>query len=240
MNKKITVLVSCIIFLLLVLPMKVQAETSLSTDYNNQLVNYVPDMHGTCRTSFLGKMSDGGYQAVVYDEGILYVYYYDSSYQMTETKQVTLELPIWGGLFLGETYNYVVCGKNYDTSIDNGGEVYRVIKYDKGFNRINSISFDSKQTYTQTPFCASNVSVDESGNLLTVYTGRLRLDGHQSNIIFRINTVDMSIVDSDGYAPFPIEHVGHSLRQIMKYDDGSPVYVDLSDSYPFRAVCLLY
>ena len=206
--------------------------------YTNLVRNHIPEPMGKCRTSFLGKGADGGYQVAVYDQGKIYVRNFSSTYQLKSSQELDLELSIWGGIYFGKSYNYVICGEKRNTEKSHGGEVYRIIKYSKEFERIGSISLNSEETYTATPFTGGNVSVDESGNVLTVYTSRLRLDGHQSNIIIHINTSDMTLADKDGIADFPTNHVSHSLRQIVEYDDNEPVYVDVSDGYPKRSFCL--
>lgn len=204
--------------------------------YDNMIHNYIPEAFGTCRTSFIGTLPDEEYQTVVYDDNVLYVNDFDKDGHVVMSKEIPLELPVWGGVFLGESYNYVVCGQVYDSSQEDGGEVYRIIQYDKNFDRINSLSLTGNETYTGNPFDAGNVSIDENGNEITVYTSRLRLDGHQSNIAIRINTENMSIKNTYGMGAFPDVHVSHSFRQIFQYDEGEPVYVDLSDGYPARSV----
>lgn len=207
-------------------------------DYSNLVKNHIPEVEGKCKTSFLGKRPNGEYQAAVYNEGKIYVKNFSSNYKVESSKVIDLELPLWGSIFLGKSYNYVICGKAYDKELDDGGEVYRIIKYSKDFERIDSISLSSEETYTALPFDGGNVSVDESGNLLTVYTSRLRYDAHQSNIAIRINTLDMTVSNKYGMISFPDIHVSHSFRQIVKYDGTEPVYVDVSDGSPQRSVFL--
>ena len=209
----------------------------LPDNYSNILRNYSPETYGECRTSFLQKRSNGDYQVVCYSDK-LYVMTYSSEFVFKSIKSLDLELPKWGGAYLGESFNYVVCGQDRNSEEENGGEVYRIIKYDKDFNRLDSLSLNSDETYTSTPFRSGNVSMDEFNSELNVYTSRLRLDGHQSNLSLRINTNDMSIVNSYELAAFPSIHVSHSFRQIVKYDGANPVYLDLCDAYPERSVYL--
>ena len=241
--KKILVVILTFLLILNAIPLNswaMESKLELSEEYSNQLTDLTPAVYGECRTSFLDELADGGYQAVIYDDGILYVENFDSNWNSTGVMSLELELPIWGGLFLGEEYNYVVCGQKYDSTLEDGGEVYRIIKYDKNFSRIDSISFSSADTYTATPFYCGNVSVDEHENQLTVYTSRLRLDGHQSNIALRINTDDMTVRDTLGMGSSPDIHTSHSLRQIVKYDEGTEVYVDLTDGNPVRSTYIQY
>ncbi len=199
------------------------------TNYSNVLRNCIPEDIGTCRTSFLGKRPDGGYQAAIYHQGKIYIKNFSDHYCLESSKELDLELPLWGGLFFGDNYNYVICGNEYDGQAEGGGEVYRIIQYSKEFERIASLSLNSEETYTATPFYWGNVSVDEQGDTLTVYTSRLRPDGNQSNIAIHVNTADMTVSDRTGMAKFPAMHQQDSFRQIVKYDAQKPVYADVSD-----------
>lgn len=208
------------------------------TEYSNLVRNHTPEAWGKCRTSFLKKMQGGGYQTAIYNQGKIYIKNFSDDFKEEFSKVIDLELPLWGGLFLGKSYNYVICGKAYDSEMDDGGEVYRIIKYSKEFERISSISLNGTETYTALPFDGGNVSAAEKGDDLIVYTSRLRPDGHQSNISIRINTEDMTVSDENGMVSFPDVHASHSFRQIVKYDDTEPVYVDLSDGFPQRSIYL--
>lgn len=214
----------------------------LPEDYSNILSSYSPEAFGTPKTSFVNKLSNGNYQVVVYSD-LLYIMTYNSKFSLLSTQTIELELPLWGGYYCGENYNYVVCGQSYDTSLDKGGDVYRIIKYDKNFKKIVGLSLNGAETYTKRPFDSGNVSIAENGNSLVVYTSRLRLDGHQSNMTIKVNTDNMTEYScmSDFWATeymYPYKHVSHSLRQIVKFDGDYPVYVDLSDGYPERSVYL--
>ena len=214
-----------------------EIDTILPDDYSNIMENYSPTVYGTLRTSFLKKMDNGNYQVVCYADK-LYILTYNSDFDLKESKSLDLELPKYGGVYLGEIYNYVVCGQNRNSNQEKGGEVYRIIKYDKNFNKIDSLSLYSDETYTIAPFDSGNVSIDEFGNELTVYTSRLRHDGHQSNLSIRINTDNMTIINPYELSAFPSMHASHSFREIVRYDNEDPVYVDLSDGNPKRSVYL--
>lgn len=228
-----------IVFLLLLIPAvyaENDAEVFFPEEYSNISRDVLPSIFGKCRTSFVKDLDQGGYQIVVYHSGKLYVETTDASWNVVKNCEVDLELPVWGGCYLGEEFNYVVCGQNYDSTKQDGGEVFRVIKYDKEFTRLGSVSLSSEDAFTAEPFSCGNVSVAEYENILTVYTSRLRLDGHQSNISITIDTVNMRLLDRNGVIAFPPLHTSHSLRQIVKYDGENPVYVDLSDGVPVRSV----
>ena len=199
------------------------------TDYSNILRNCIPENIGICRTSFLEKRPNNGYQAAIYHQGKIYIQNFSDHYQLESSQELDLELPLWGGLFFGNSYNYVICGKEHDAQAEAGGEVYRIIQYSKEFERIASLSLNSEETYTATPFYWGTVSIDEQGDTLTVYTSRLRPDGKQSNIAIHINTTDMTVSDRTGMAKFPAMHQQDSFRQLVKYDAQKLLYVDVSE-----------
>lgn len=206
-----------------------QASEELS-DFSNTLENRT--VYGTKTNTYLSK-TDTGYQIVLANEKI-YILDFDKNWNQISERTLDYELSAFGGYYSGENYNYLVYGQSGSSA---GTEIYRIVKYDKAFNRIASLSVPYEDCYTVTPFDCGNVSIAESGNKLIVYTARTRPDGHQSNIALRINTETMTIDDSYGMGSISDVHVSHSFRQIVKYDGDTPVYVDLGDGYP-RAVCL--
>ena len=209
--------------------------SSVPSDYSN-FKSIGVDVFGSCKTSFIN-INEQGYQMVVYKDK-LYIEQYDKQWNRLWSKTLELELPIWGGYYCGTDYNFVVCGQNRNGADDNGGEVYRIIKYDKDFKRIASCSLKSNESYTIIPFDAGEVSIDENYTDLVVYTSRLRLDGHQSNIRITIDKENMTLKERIGVNGFPEIHVSHSFRQIVRYDNDKLVYADLSDGYPHRSIYL--
>lgn len=71
-------------------------------------------------------------------EGLL-VEYYDKDYNITDTKMIQQELPIFGGFYATDSNYYVVTGQK-NTEENNNVEVYRITKYDKQWNRVNTAS----------------------------------------------------------------------------------------------------
>lgn len=199
--------------------------------------NMTTDMYGSVASSYFYK----GYKKyyMVFHEGNkLYVDIYNTSMKKLSSKTIDDELSLFGGFYSGEQYNFIVYGKSY-SSTDK--ETYRVVKYDKNFNKIASLSIDGDKTYTSKPFDSCTSSFSERDNILIIYTARLRLDGHQSNITLRINEEDMTISDEYyGAASFPVHHSGHVMRSIVKTDtDGSEIYANLTDRTPCCGVSVI-
>ncbi len=207
----------------------------IDKEYNNGINCYETRVKGYCATSFIHETEDGMETAEYYD-GKLYVQYLDKEYNLLNSTEVNLELPKWGGMYFGDEYNYVVMGKNKDNKSEHGGETYRITKYDKMFNEVDRLSVYSEESYTSIPFDNGNVSMALQDNILLVYTCRKRLDGHQSNICFKIDTKDMKIINQNGMSQFPVIHVSHSLGQKIAFDKDDVLYADVSDGVPIRSV----
>lgn len=214
----------------------IEAKKEINTNISlNDFSSDLPYMEnfGRAVKTYLNK-TNSGYEAVFVSDKI-YVVNYDDNWNVTDNKEIDFELPIFGAFYYGSEYNYVVCGQQAGTETTQ--EAYRIIKYDKDFNRLDALSINNTTSYTAIPFLAGDISVAECGNGLAVYTARLRYDGHQSNILFRINTTGMWLMNSSQMESYPDVHVSHSMRNIVKYDNGNPILAAMGDAYP-RSVCV--
>ncbi len=74
---------------------------------------------------------NNGYSRVEYvANGMISIDQYDQQFKFLSHREIALELPIYGGVYLGPDYNFVVCGQSNDEEDDNK-EVIRVIRYSK-------------------------------------------------------------------------------------------------------------
>ena len=166
------------------------------------------------------------------------VTFWDRNFQQMKQKEISMELPLFGGFFHGEKYNYLVFGQDNEEE-DNDKEVLRLVKYDQNFNRVSAASV--RDCYTCDPFHAGSCRMAEQGNYLTIHTARLRYltpdDGlhHQSQLTVVINTDTMEVENDLG--AFQGNHVSHSFNQFVIYDGEEHVLVDHGDAYP-RGVIL--
>lgn len=169
----------------------------------------------------------------------LVVSFYDKNRVLKNNKIIDIDLNIFGAFYAGENYNYVISGQeNKDEMADK--EVIRVVKYDKAFNEIKSISIYGKDCFTTVPFKAGCGRVEEKGSQLILHTSRERYkskDGnnHQSQLTIIIDTNTMKVTNS--LKLFQPNHVSHSFDQYVKFDNDKHVLVDHGDAYP-RSVVL--
>ena len=140
-----------------------QAETKASdlSSFTNTL-EMLP-VYGSTVNTYLEKTS-GGWQTVLVGDAV-HIVDFDQNWNQKSEKTLDYELPVFGAYYAGEKYNYLVYGQNGASA---GTEIYRVVKYDKTFNRLAALSVPYEDCYTRIPFESGNVSVAENGNQLVV------------------------------------------------------------------------
>lgn len=168
-------------------------------------------------------------------DGKLKINIYNSEFDKISEKSVDFELPIFGGFYTDGTNNYIVYGKENETEA-SGAEVYKLVKYDLDFNKIDTLSINGATSTTVYPFKSGGLSMASNGNELVVHTSRLRYasskDGlnHQSQITFVVDTDNMKLKNEVG--EFQKNHVSHSFNQFVQYDGKNHVLLDHGDAYP--------
>ena len=161
---------------------------------------------------------------------------FDGKGKSTGIKEIPMELDFCAGFYEGENAYYLAFGQD-NMEEQNSREVYRVVRYDKNWNRLSAASVNGGDSYTTQPYrSTSHVAMAEENGTLILHTSRLRYltkdDGlrHQSNITIKISTPSMTV---QSVSPeFPRNHVSHSFAQYVAFDNGLPVYADHGDAYP--------
>lgn len=163
---------------------------------------------------------------------------YSNEYQLLSTKKLPVELPLFGTFYSGDEFNYIAFGQ--ENKEENNKEVIRIVKYDKDFNRLDSLSIKGSDIHTTIPFDAAVGRMEEENGQLVYHTSRERYkseDGvnHQSQLTFVIDTNTMQVLNNTSL--FQKNHVGHSFNQFVLFDDSEHVLLDHGDGYP-RALVL--
>lgn len=153
-------------------------------------------------------------------------------------KTVPHEFGTFGGFFSGEKYNFIVFGSSTNPEKNPDGEVLRIVKYNKKFKKLGSVSISAKDADAQSAIWSGCARFAENGDTLVLHTARKKFNGHQANLTITINTDKMKVTSIDK-AEF--QYVSHSFDQFVIFDQYDnkffPVYLDLGDGYP-RAVVL--
>ena len=195
-------------------------------------------------TSYLYENEAGGLTRVEYTGGQVVIEDYSADFSFLSSRTISPELPLWGGFYAGESYNFLIFGQK-NPSESSATEVIRVVKYDKDWNRLGAASL--KGANTTVPFDAGSLRCDEYGGYLYIRTSHEMYtsdDGlnHQSNLTLAVRQSDMSITDSF-YDVMNISYgyVSHSFNQFILVDqEGKIIALDHGDAYPRSAVLMGY
>lgn len=245
--KKLLSAILVITFAIIPLSLSAGAESvyvpSLSIDGvidNNQSDNdYYISSHPV--ESYLEELSDG-YRRVCYNDNVLTIDDYDSSWKLTSTKTISKSGYLFGGYYSGSQYNYLVWGQENPDEVDSK-EVLRIEKYTKDWKTLSGYAQVSGAN-TTIPFRAGSLRMVETAGKLYIHTSHQMYtsnnDGlrHQANMTFVIDTATMTVSDS-WYKVMNISYgyVSHSFNQFI-ITDGNYIYrADHGDAYP-RSVCI--
>ena len=189
---------------------------------------------------------DNHYIRVEYTGEAVAVELYDEDFEHCFTSLVDAELPIWGGFYAGEEYNFLVFGQENLDQMDSL-EVIRVVRYTKSWQRVDQASIYGANTTI--PFDAGGMSITEKEGLLFLRTSHemyTASDGlnHQANLNIIIEVADeyMSLYDIQDYVWNPDSgYVSHSFNQHILVDSSNYVIaLDHGDASPRGAYLFKY
>lgn len=195
-------------------------------------------VYGSTVKSYVVQNEDGTLTRVEYDsdnKNIVVETYKIGSEKATSKKTIAMEFSLFGGMYCGKAYNYIVYGQKNDNESDDA-EVLRIVKYTKNWEKITEASIKGANTYI--PFDAGSLRMTQVGETLYVYTCHemyASSDGyhHQANMTFVINESDLSVAQSY-YSTMNISYgyVSHSFNQFIQSDGANVYRVDHGDAYP--------
>ncbi len=184
-----------------------------------------------------------GYTLVTGHNGGLNVEQYDESFRLLSQKSIDLPLPIYGGVYICDDYNFVVCAQN-NKEEDNSKEVYRVIRYTKNWD--NPVHCGLYGANTTAAVDAGSLRFARYGDTILIRTCHEMYrssDGlcHQANLTMAVSASQMRITDAL-YGVSNIKHgyVSHSFNQFIQMDGGTIVAADHGDAIPRSVVISRY
>lgn len=186
--------------------------------------------------SYISENDDGTISRIEYSQSDSCVYAedYSSDLSLSASRAIECELPLFGGFYSGNDYNYLVFGQE-NTAESNNTEIMRVVKYSKSWERISS--FSAKGANTHEPFSAGSLRMTESGGQLYIYTCHKMYttdDGlnHQSNMTFVIDTETMTENQSYyGIMNITYGYISHSFNQFIRTDGKYVFRADHGDAH---------
>ena len=170
---------------------------------------------------------------------LLETYTYDGKLLTQRTLPEETGFSTWsyfGGVFIGAEHNYAVYAAMNDAGNDEG-EVFRIVKYSKAWQRLGSVSVFGENTTNPMFFGSLRMAEDE--NLLYIHTSHQMYNAHQANMTFAVNKAEMRVTDvRSGVYSESVGYVSHSDGQFAVVDNHNRlVALDVGDGYP-RAVTL--
>lgn len=191
--------------------------------------------------SYLIQDTDGTYQRVEKVEDGICIEKYASDFSLKSSSEIPLELPIFGGCYIGETHNFLVFGQGNGAE-DDQQEVVRIVKYDKNWNKLSHASVYGANTVV--PFRSGSLRMTERDGKLYIHTSHLMYTSkkdeknHQANMTFVVNQLSMTVEQQySDIMNISYGYVSHSFNQFI-VTDGTYLYrMDHGDAFP-RAVVL--
>lgn len=195
-------------------------------------------------TSYLMKDKDGNINRVeAFDDAVVLETYQKTNFALLDSVSISKELPLFGGFYAGQKYNYIVFGQ-HNPDENDAQEVIRIVQYDKNWRRVASDSIYGGNTTTT--FGGGSLRMCEAGNMLYIRTCHEMYktdDGcnHQANITICYNTGTGKITDKHVViSSKETGYVSHSFNQFIIKDEDNLIFVDHGDGYPralFLAKC---
>lgn len=187
---------------------------------------------------------DGGYTRVEAYMGKLTVERYDEEFRFLSRRDIPLELPVFGGAYLGEDYNIVVVGAINGEERDDV-EVMRVVFYDKNWERVEYASLYGANTMD--PFDFGSMRFARKDDMLLIHTCHemyADTDGtnHQSNMSVCVDIATKEIVQSFHMVrENPFGYTSHSFNQFVLVDGDHLLTINHGDAFPRSVVmCRTY
>ena len=164
------------------------------------------------------------------DSSIIVETYNSSTFTLQSSQTISKELPLFGGFYAGDDYNYIVFGQA-NPNESNETEVFRIVQYRKDWNRVKSASLSDVNTTM--PFASGSLRFCEYQDLVYVRTSHRMYrsnDGvnHQANVTFTFHEKTGAIKTAYmGSLNLPeIGCVNRSYNQFIKIDNGKVVALD--------------
>ena len=168
--------------------------------------------------------------------------YSAGDYELLDSREIPMELDLFGGFYPGENFCYIAFGSN-NTEEDDGKEVIRIVKYDRDFQRLGAASVTGGESAVLRPFDTGTLRMCENGGELVVHTSRALYavggwDAEAAQLTLVLDTESMAVENDLG--PLQGGYVSRSLNQFVRYSGGEHVLVDQGDADPRSIILYQY
>ena len=186
--------------------------------------------------SYLFANEDGTFNRVESIGDSIYSEIYSSDYRYQSGKRIKLELNRFGGVYRTNDAYYVMEGSN-NTDMESNVPEFRVIKYDRNWNKL--ASNDLTDANTINPYKSGSCRFAEENGMLYVYTCHVMYGGHQASVIMKIDMDTLEFVTAQcDVAHMDFGFTSHSFNQFVAVRDGELYTCAHCDAYP-REIALI-
>lgn len=169
---------------------------------------------------------------------------YDDKDNLISRKQLPMELPIFGGFYAGQNYNFLVYGQLNPDECDDI-EVIRIVRYTKDMLRCGEVSVYGANTVS--PFEFGSLRMGEADGTLFIHTCHLMYKNsagyvddynHQANMVISVDIATMRL--NECFSRVSGTHCGyisHSFNQFITID-GEDIYTLNQGDFDTRGAIL--
>lgn len=192
--------------------------------------------------SYLYQNRDGSITRVEEVNSSIVIETYDgTTFALQNSKTLSLELPVFGGFYAGNDYNYIVYGQT-NVSENSASEVFKLVQYNKDWSKVRSAGLSDINTTI--PFHAGSLRFCEYQDMIYVRTAHKMYrsnDGlnHQANVTFSFNetTGKLTTAYMGNMNLTDIGCLNQSYNQFIKMDMGQLLALD-HGAYSPRGIIL--
>ena len=218
---------------------------TLQAPGNNRVVNIQNNQNDLGINSVLYANENRTFTRVEFmeDNSYILVENFDEDLNVLSYKQIELDLPLFGGIYIGENYNFIVTGQ-YNTNESDDVEVIRTTRYTKNWEPDGYTGIYG--AFTTEPFKANKVTFAEVGDYLYVRTSHTMYKtsdevNHQCSLMYQVHVPTMTLIEGphsdDAWSYANPCYVAHCFGSQLLTDDDSLLSLDIGDGYP-RALVL--
>jgi len=188
--------------------------------------------------SYLYREENGNYNRVECIGSYIYSEIYGADYKYISRKKIKLELARFGGIYITKDAYFVLLGQD-NKKAKPGVTEFRIIKYDKNWNKL--ASKDLKDANTCYPFDFGSCRFAEKDGFLYIRTCHEMYDGHQASVMLKVNMSDCSIITANyDVANSSYGYISHSFNEFLDSKNGMVYACDHGDAYERGVTVMRY
>lgn len=168
--------------------------------------------------SYLYREENGTYNRVECIGSYIYSEIYDADYKYISRKKIKLELARFGGIYIAKDAYFVLLGQN-NAKAKSGVTEFRIIKYDKSWNKL--ASKDIKDANTCYPFDAGSCRFAEMDGFLYIRTCHATYDCRETSVMLKVNMANCSVITANfDVANSGYGYISHSFNEFLNIKNG--------------------